>query len=407
MPEMNVAASPVALVSVPATVGIGNAATASDGQAGSPFAAILKQQMDDPATIPANAIKPEFLTAANADTAIESSDASVATLLPMLIGSAELAAEIASGKVSRGGTPKTGEDTLDPAATQAELALALPGLPVATTAPAVSVTQPDETGQANGRLGRIPAALPASNGASLPPVGSGSQSDASMIRVADGSSASPPAANPPAIVAAPPGIAAGIPIKADSGVQRSIDPTPTEGRDTSIASTAPDRFMVPMHASTATAQASAGPELHVTTPIGSSHWESAIGTNLVFMSGNQQNRAELVLTPPQLGRIEISLTMNGDQANAIFISANPTVRDALENALPRLREILADAGVTLNQAQVGAESPNQSAGNRENGDNFRRGPASELAGEGSARGVAATVATQWVKAGRGLVDVFA
>jgi flagellar hook-length control protein FliK len=122
----------------------------------------------------------------------------------------------------------------------------------------------------------------------------------------------------------------------------------------------------------ATSQANHGGEYRITTPVGSQHWESAVGNSLVVMTGSGRDRAELVLTPPQLGRVEVSITMKGDEASAIFVSANPAVRDALESALPRLREVLADAGITLGQTQIGSESPGQSAADRQTGDNARR-----------------------------------
>ena len=147
-------------------------------------------------------------------------------------------------------------------------------------------------------------------------------------------------------------------------------------------------------------------DLHITTPIGGRQWESAIGNSLVLMTGAHQQRAELVLTPPQLGRIEVSLSMTGDQANAVFVSANPAVREALENAMPRLREILADAGVTLGQAQVGAESFRQPTGERQNGDNPGRGADSGVFGEIGPMKVVAAIGSPITGAARGLVDVF-
>ena len=47
--------------------------------------------------------------------------------------------------------------------------------------------------------------------------------------------------------------------------------------------------------------------------------------------------------------------MTGDQANALFVPANLAARGA-QSALPRLRELLADAGIVLN-SQVGSELP--------------------------------------------------
>lgn len=161
------------------------------------------------------------------------------------------------------------------------------------------------------------------------------------------------------------------------------------------------------HASHAPAHGTISPE--VKTPVGAQGWDSEVGDKLVWMVNRQEQRAELVLNPPQLGRVEVSLSMNGDQTNASFVSANPAVRDALEAALPRLREILADAGVSLGQTQVGAESSNnaanQSADRRGNGHNPAHHAADlDTVESGALRQDAGRT---WIRQGRGLVDTFA
>jgi flagellar hook-length control protein FliK len=74
----------------------------------------------------------------------------------------------------------------------------------------------------------------------------------------------------------------------------------------------------------------------IPVPVGAQGWGAQVGDRLIWMAGRQEGRAELVLTPPQLGRIEVSLTVSGDQTNALFVSSNPAVREALESALPVL-----------------------------------------------------------------------
>lgn len=158
----------------------------------------------------------------------------------------------------------------------------------------------------------------------------------------------------------------------------------------------------PVHAAITQTGPSTG--FHIATPLGSARWGDAVGDTLVIMAGQQQNRAELVLTPPQLGRVEISLTMTGDQASAIFASANPAVREALESALPRLQELLADAGITLS-SQVGSELPREAAKGDTGGEPRGRSGADDPA---SGRTLAVAVAAGAVTgSGRGLVDVFA
>lgn len=148
--------------------------------------------------------------------------------------------------------------------------------------------------------------------------------------------------------------------------------------------------------------------LAVETPVGSRNWDSNVGEKLVWMVGHKEQRADLILNPPQLGKVEVSISVHGDQANAQFVSADPAVRDALEAAMPRLREMLADAGLNLGQAQVGSGSAQNAAGNsannQENGDNSRRG--SSVAGQVGALGQVGA-AGAWLRTGTGMVDVFA
>lgn len=144
----------------------------------------------------------------------------------------------------------------------------------------------------------------------------------------------------------------------------------------------------------------------VQSQVGTPAWNTEIGDRLTWMAGNKETKAELVLTPPQMGRIEISITLNGDQANASFVSANPAVRDALESALPRLREILNEAGISLGQTQVGAESFQQSSNDSQKGDNASRSQNGTAAPADTAGFVAASP-RQWLQRGNGLVDLFA
>ncbi|TRZ91947.1 MAG: flagellar hook-length control protein FliK [Rhodocyclaceae bacterium] len=150
--------------------------------------------------------------------------------------------------------------------------------------------------------------------------------------------------------------------------------------------------------------------LPIDTPVGSRGWDGEVADKLVWMVGRQEQRAELVLNPPQLGRIEVSLSVSDGQTSALFVSANPAVRDALEAALPRLREILADAGISLGQTQVGADSGNNagdsSTKNAENRDNSGRGLSNNDLAPGN-EVLRQLDAPQWLKRGNGLVDIFA
>lgn len=105
--------------------------------------------------------------------------------------------------------------------------------------------------------------------------------------------------------------------------------------------------------------ANASRDLTLSPKVGAPEWGNALGEKVTWMA-NQGGRgsqvAELHLNPPNLGPLEVRLTVNNDQATAMFVSHHPAVRDAIETALPRLREMLADNGIMLGNTSVGAES---------------------------------------------------
>ncbi len=150
--------------------------------------------------------------------------------------------------------------------------------------------------------------------------------------------------------------------------------------------------------------ASGGLALPIAHPVGSPGWGQEVGNRIVWMASRNESQAELVLTPPQMGRVSVSITVTGDQAAASFASANPAVREALEAALPRLREILAEAGIQLGQAQVGAEHPGRSDREAPSGKAPFAKTSEDMAFAGEIGGGAASSV---LKSGRGLVDVFA
>jgi flagellar hook-length control protein FliK len=98
--------------------------------------------------------------------------------------------------------------------------------------------------------------------------------------------------------------------------------------------------------------------LQMMAPVASSEWRAELGDKLSWLVGRQAQTAELVLNPPSLGTIEVRLNMNmsGNETGAQFFTANANVRDALEAAFPRLRELLAGAGITLGDTTVSSQS---------------------------------------------------
>ena len=63
-------------------------------------------------------------------------------------------------------------------------------------------------------------------------------------------------------------------------------------------------------------------------------------------------QADLQLNPPELGPLEVRISMVDDEARITFTASHPQVREALEMALPKLRDMLGSSGVQLLQVDV-------------------------------------------------------
>ena len=135
-------------------------------------------------------------------------------------------------------------------------------------------------------------------------------------------------------------------------------------------------------------------------------WSSEFSQKIVWMASADKQSAQLTLNPPQMGPIEISLNVDKGNASASFVSANQEVRDAIETALPRLREMFASAGIQLGQTNVSSESFRQQSENH--AANLARSQAGSdndiLAGSS---GESLTGRAFLGGAGNGLVDLFA
>ena len=107
------------------------------------------------------------------------------------------------------------------------------------------------------------------------------------------------------------------------------------------------------------AAAAAVPADKLAGRVGTPAWDQQLGQKVVWMAAGGDQSATLTLNPPDLGPLQVVLTVTNDQADAAFMSAQPEVRQALEAAMPRLREMMSEAGIAFGSATVSAGTPEQ------------------------------------------------
>ena len=104
----------------------------------------------------------------------------------------------------------------------------------------------------------------------------------------------------------------------------------------------------------------------IQTPVDHPAWSQELGDRIVWMAGKGQGQglqtAEIKLNPAHLGPVEVRVHMNQDQASVQFVSNHAAIREAIESAVPKLREML--SAQQLNLADVNVSPQSQNGGQR-------------------------------------------
>ncbi len=93
--------------------------------------------------------------------------------------------------------------------------------------------------------------------------------------------------------------------------------------------------------------------------VASPQWSQQMTSQVALMLNGGIQHAQIKLNPAHLGPMEIKLAINDDQASINFVAQHAPVRDAIDNALPRLREMLEEQGLNLADVDVSTQSEQQ------------------------------------------------
>lgn len=115
----------------------------------------------------------------------------------------------------------------------------------------------------------------------------------------------------------------------------------------------------------------------INTPVRDAAWGDKLGERVLMLSGNQVKTAEIKLTPADLGPLRVRISVEEGAAHVSFHAQHAVTREAIEQALPRLREMLADSGLSLGQADVSEQGVADGKADRE----FLGGGKGGIAGE--------------------------
>ncbi|HEY8508375.1 MAG TPA: flagellar hook-length control protein FliK [Steroidobacteraceae bacterium] len=142
------------------------------------------------------------------------------------------------------------------------------------------------------------------------------------------------------------------------------DTTGTEETATSQSATSvtnahgsPVQLLTPHHQASGSQNLVLHHELRA--PVGSPAWQDQLGDHLTWMAQNNRDVASLRLNPEHLGPVEVRLSVRDGETSVWFGAANADTRAALEQSLPRLREMFASQGLSLTDAGVFRDPPRE------------------------------------------------
>ena len=145
---------------------------------------------------------------------------------------------------------------------------------------------------------------------------------------------------------------------ATTATDSKADPSPSSATpatdNTVAAANAFQAHMVARTQSTANAEALSN---KVNTPVAAAGFADEVGDKITWMANQGVHSASLQLTPEHLGPVEVRISMQDGSASVSFNAAHADTRAALEQALPRLREMFSTQGLTLTDASVSQQSP--------------------------------------------------
>ncbi|MBD3612293.1 MAG: flagellar hook-length control protein FliK [Hydrogenovibrio crunogenus] len=91
----------------------------------------------------------------------------------------------------------------------------------------------------------------------------------------------------------------------------------------------------------------------ITQGVRTPQWGHALGHRVTYMANNKIQEAKITLNPEKLGPIQIKLNIDKDQQVHVSMTAqHGTTREAIENAMPRLKEMLEAAGIGFGSLDV-------------------------------------------------------
>lgn len=93
-------------------------------------------------------------------------------------------------------------------------------------------------------------------------------------------------------------------------------------------------------------------QMSVDVPVGHAAWEQSMARQVLQAGHNQLQTLQIKLNPAHLGALEVHVKVEAETTSIVFSSHHAVVREAVEGAIPRLREMFGASGLNLGNVNV-------------------------------------------------------
>jgi flagellar hook-length control protein FliK len=113
------------------------------------------------------------------------------------------------------------------------------------------------------------------------------------------------------------------------------------------------------------------PSIQLETPMSNPRWGQDFNQRVQWMVNQSMSGAQIRLNPQHMGPVEVRIQMQNEQATISFTAQHGATREAIDAALPRLREMFNEQNIDVVDVDVSkhsfAEQRDQQAANRQSG----------------------------------------
>lgn len=98
-------------------------------------------------------------------------------------------------------------------------------------------------------------------------------------------------------------------------------------------------------------------QLDTRLPVQGPRFADGMGQQIVVLAQHGIQQARMSLSPPEIGPVDVRITIANDEASVQLAAPTALARDAIQDALPKLREMMEQSGLRLQDAGVYAQLP--------------------------------------------------